>query len=246
MLALLLVQALAFSAPTCQRAAQCAACAPQRPARSARVSMAEAATVKSAMADECGRRAAASAFSALVLGVATPGFAFDEYTKLGAGLRGAGKTKTLFSDFNLTDSGLQYKDYRAGTGDVVKKGDRVVIDWDGVTIGYQGRYFQTRNKPKGGAFEGIDGITYMSFTVGDGKVIPGIDEAVRGMRTGGIRRAIVPEELGYPSDGYERVGPAPATFSGQRALSFVLSSKDSTMMDKTLMFDLKLIKVARR
>lgn len=77
-------------------------------------------------------------------------------------------------------------------------------------------------------------------------MIPGIDEAVRGMRPGGIRRIIVPEELGYPKDGFASVGPVPATFSGKRALDFVLSSKESTMMDKTLMFDLKLVKVDRR
>ena len=41
-------------------------------------------------------------------------------------------------------------------------------------------------------------------------------------------------------DGFATVGPKPSTFSGQRALDFVLSSKDD-LMDKTLMFDLKLV-----
>lgn len=195
----------------------------------------------------CGRRAAASGLAFGVLSVAQPARAIDEYTRLGAGFRGQGKTKSRFSDFALTESGLQYKDFRVGTGVATpQNGDRVVIDWDGVTIGYQGRYFQTRNKPKGGAFEGIDAVSYLSFTVGDGKVIRGIDEAVRGMLPGGIRRVIVPEELGYPKDGFKSVGPKPATFSGERALDFVLSSADSTMMDKTLMFDLKLIKIDTR
>jgi len=65
------------------------------------------------------------------------------------------------------------------------------------------------------------------------------------MKPGGIRRIIVPEEIGYPKDGFARIGPKPNTFSGERALDFVLSSKESTMMDKTLMFDLKLVKVNR-
>ena len=52
----------------------------------------------------------------------------------------------------------------------------MIVDWTGVTIGYQGRYFQTRNKAKGGAFEG-DGFTdFLTFVVGDGEVIPAIDE----------------------------------------------------------------------
>lgn len=164
-------------------------------------------------------------------------------TRLGSGIS---KPKYRFPDFQRTRSGLQYKDYKVGTGDSADVGDRVVIDWDGVTLGYQGRYIQTRNKPKGGAFEGIDTVDFLTFKVGDGKVIPGVDEAVRGMQPGGIRRIIVPEEIGYPADGFARIGPKPSSFSGQRALDFVLSSKDSTMMDKTLMFDIKLVKVQKR
>ena len=72
-----------------------------------------------------------------------------------------------------------------------------------------------------------------------------VEEAVQGMSAGGIRRIIVPEEIGYPADGYRTIGPKPSTFSGERALDFVLASK-SSMMDKTLMFDLKLTNVKPR
>ena len=64
-------------------------------------------------------------------------------------------------------------------------------------------------------------------------VIPAIDEAVRSMRPGSVRRIIVPEEIGYPKDGFKRVGPKPSTFSGERALDFFLSSK-ADLMDKTV------------
>mmetsp|Transcript_28864 Transcript_28864/g.84614 ORF Transcript_28864/g.84614 Transcript_28864/m.84614 type:complete len:236 (+) Transcript_28864:1-708(+) len=197
---------------------------------------------------QVGRRVAAAALSSFAAASLAPAAhaVVDEYTKLGTNLRGSGKTKYRFPDFTALDSGLQYKDFKEGTGEVPQPGDRVVIDWDGITIGYQGRYFQTRNKPKGGAFEGIDGVNYANFAIGDGSVIPAIDEAVRGMRAGGIRRIIVPEEIGYPKDGFKRVGPKPNTFSGERALDFVLSSSDSAMVDKTLMFDLKLVKINRK
>ena len=33
-----------------------------------------------------------------------------------------------------------------GDGKSPVKGDRVVVDWEGYTIGYYGRPFQTRNK----------------------------------------------------------------------------------------------------
>lgn len=149
------------------------------------------------------------------------------------GINGPGKSKTFFSDFTSSSSGLQFKDYKPGTGATPKEGDRVTLEWTGVTVGYQGRYFETRNKPKGGAFAD-DGFLQepLAFAIGDGTVIPGIDEAVRGMSPGGIRRVIVPEELGYPKGGFKTVGPKPSTFSGERALDFVLASRDS-MMDKS-------------
>ena len=75
----------------------------------------------------------------------------------------------------------------------------MTLEWTGVTVGYQGRYFETRNKPKGGAFADNGFMQEpLAFAVGDKTVIPAIDEAVRGMAPGGIRRIIVPEEIGYP------------------------------------------------
>lgn len=254
------------------------------------------------------RRALLHSSMVAIVSAAAPALAYDgflDYTGGSAGsagsvrldgMNGMAKPKTLFSDFTATESGLQLKDYKLGTGPPASAGDRVVLEWGGVTVGYQvvtcsaarrraaqqrlhaahqtsdtflvagagslptrplarvclshpsspasqGRYFQARNKPKGGAFEG-DGFldTPLTFTIGDGSVIRGVDEAVRGMSAGGVRRIIVPEELGYPADGFKTVGPFPSTFSGQRALDFVLSSK-SSMVDKTLMFDLKLVAI---
>lgn len=156
-----------------------------------------------------------------------PALALEETVRM-EGLRGEGKSKSFFSDFTSTDSGLQFKDFKVGSGPAPQSGDKVVVDWTGVTIGYQGRYFQARNKPKGGAFEGDGFLDFLRFTVGDGSVIPGIDEAVRTMSAGSVRRIIVPEEIGYPSTdrpAWKNVGPAPSTFSGERALDFVLSSR---------------------
>jgi FKBP-type peptidyl-prolyl cis-trans isomerase len=35
----------------------------------------------------------------------------------------------------MTESGLQYKDYKEGTGEVPKDGDTAIVDWGGYTIG---------------------------------------------------------------------------------------------------------------
>jgi hypothetical protein len=67
---------------------------------------------------------------------------------------------------------------------------------------------------KGGAFTG-DEKDFFRFRLGEHSVIPGFEEAVAGMRVGGVRRVIVPEELGYPGNDYNKLGPKPTTFSGE-------------------------------
>ena len=73
------------------------------------------------------------------------------------------------------------------------------------------------------------------------------------MREGGVRQIIFPPELGYPMVGdqrdgrmadpsHARVGPKPTSFSGSRALDFVLTSK-SDNVDKTLLLNFKVVRV---
>lgn len=164
-----------------------------------------------------------------------------EFTDLPA-LRGKdyGKTKMHYPDYTETESGLQFKDLRIGNGPKPMKGETVVVDWDGYTIGYYGRIFEARNKTKGGSFEGED-KDYFKFKIGSQQVIPAFEEAITGMSPGGVRRLIVPPELGYPENDFNKLGPRPTTFSGQRALDFVL--RNQGLIDKTLLFDIELIKV---
>ena len=74
------------------------------------------------------------------------------------------------------------------------------------------------------------------------QVIPALEEAILGMHVGGIRRIIVPQELGYPEgSGFDVIGPKPTNFSGQRALAFVLENQG--MIDKTLLLDIELMAI---
>merc|ERR1712023_576914 len=123
-----------------------------------------------------------------------------------------GKSRMRFPDFTLTPSGLQYKDMREGTGTEAQVGDSVTVDWDGYTIGYYGRPFKARNKSKGGAFTG-EGKDFLRYTLGRDEVIPAFEEATQGMKEGGIRRIIVPVELGYPQNDMRKKEPKPTTFS---------------------------------
>ena len=156
--------------------------------------------------------------------------------------KGYGKSQMSYADFEKAPSGLMFKDAKPGKkdGKTPEKGDRVVIEWTGYTIGYYGRPFETKQLKE------LDNIQdeYLRFEVGGSTVIPAIQEGVLGMREGAVRQLVVPSgKLGYPESdpGHELVGPKPSTFSGQRALNFVLQNKE--LIDKTLLFNVKLVRV---
>ena len=131
-----------------------------------------------------------------------------------------------YGDFELTDEGWSYKDVNPGSGNIkIEDGDRVVFDWSGYTIGYFGRPFEAKGGPQGGAFD--KDVDYQRTVVGSGSVVKGLECALRSMKPGGIRQVVVPYgPLSYPPNDLEHniVGPKPTTFSGQRALNFVLEN----------------------
>mmetsp|Transcript_6021 Transcript_6021/g.17238 ORF Transcript_6021/g.17238 Transcript_6021/m.17238 type:complete len:254 (-) Transcript_6021:259-1020(-) len=189
-----------------------------------------------------GVLAAAAVAAAAVVSPVGPAAALVEgYTPMTA-LKGKdyGKARMTYSDYTTLPSGCQYADLKPGKGKTAKKGDNVVVDWSGATIGYYGRPFEARNKTKGSAFTG-DNKEFYRFKLGTNQVIPAWEEAIPGMQEGGVRRVIVPEELGYPNGSYQAVGPKPSNFSGERALSFVLQNQG--LIDKTLLFDIELMRV---
>lgn len=73
----------------------------------------------------------------------------------------------------------------------------MVVDWAAYTV-HRGSVVQAKLLTKGGAFEGDDGAL-LRYVLGDGTVIPAIDEALLDMRAGGIRRLVVqPGPMYYP------------------------------------------------
>lgn len=135
---------------------------------------------------------------------------------------------------------------KTGEGKTPTVGDRVVVDWEGYTIGYYGRPFQTRGKVKGGAFDSTE-AEFFRWIVGNGGVVEALDRGVKNMKEGSVMQIIVPAELGYPSKGDEQhdiVGPKPTTFSGMRALNFVLDNKN--LIDKTLLINVRLVRVDKK
>ena len=131
-------------------------------------------------------------------------------------------------------SGVSYEDLRPGMGDgVVEEGKRVNIQW----------VLKRSNGYLVDSSERNDGLPFI-FTVGDPKgAIAGLDEGIRGMRVGGIRRIIIPPELAYV-DGVEdgKPGPVPSGFGPkQRIRRVMILLKD--IPGESLLLDVKATRV---
>lgn len=93
-----------------------------------------------------------------------------------------------------TDSGLQYRDIAVGTGAVAEPGNTVKVHYTG--------WLQNADGSRGRKFDSsLDRGEPLSFPLGEGRVIKGWDEGVRGMKEGGRRRLVIPSALAYGARG---------------------------------------------
>jgi FKBP-type peptidyl-prolyl cis-trans isomerase FkpA len=100
----------------------------------------------------------------------------------------------------VTESGLRYEDTRTGSGETVTgRGQTVIVHYTGwLEDNTKFDSSRDRNEP-------------FSFPVDCRYVIRGWDEGIKGMQIGGIRRLVVPPELGYGARGAGGVIPPNAT-----------------------------------
>jgi FKBP-type peptidyl-prolyl cis-trans isomerase len=85
---------------------------------------------------------------------------------------------------------LVIKDLRLGSGDEARAGDEVTVQYVGVNY-KSGEQFDAswdRGEP-------------FTFALGAGRVIPGWDQGIEGMRVGGRRELIIPPGLAYGQGG---------------------------------------------
>ena len=95
--------------------------------------------------------------------------------------------------------GLRYIDLKVGHGAVAQSGDHVSVHYVGTLT--DGKKFDS-SRDRGQPF---------TFTLGAGEVIKGWDQGVAGMHVGGMRRLIIPPDLGYGERGAGGVIPPNAT-----------------------------------
>ena len=105
---------------------------------------------------------------------------------------------TSYSNSRTTESGLIIEDIVSGEGDKATAGQTVTINYTGTL-------------EDGTQFDTSIGRAPFSFPLGAGRVIKGWDEGVAGMKVGGKRKLIIPQELGYGLRGAGNVIPANAT-----------------------------------
>ncbi len=94
---------------------------------------------------------------------------------------------------------LTTEDLTVGTGAEARAGRTVTVHYVG-TLDDGTRFDASRDRG-----------TPFSFPLGRGRVIQGWDRGVAGMRVGGVRRLVIPSELGYGDAGAPPVIPPRAT-----------------------------------
>ena len=134
--------------------------------------------------------------------------------------------------FSTLSNGVQIKDFRQGGGaETVQNGSRVELTMKGRLLNLNGViFYDTKSNDPNGFGEG----TPLQFAVGDKSVLPGLESGLVGMKKGGIRRIIVPAEVGYGA--FPGLEPQPLTEVERRALDSVVKNP---RRDQTVMFDVK-------
>ncbi|KAJ3679304.1 hypothetical protein LUZ60_017315 [Juncus effusus] len=139
--------------------------------------------------------------------------------------------------------GVKALELRAGSGEFPLDGDEVAIHYYGRLAAKQGWRFDSTYDHKD---ETGDSVPF-TFTVGSGKVIPGIETAVKTMRIGGILRVVIPPSQGYQNTSQEPIPPN--FFDRQRLFTTIFNptrlanGEGSTL--GTLIFDIELVSIRR-
>jgi FKBP-type peptidyl-prolyl cis-trans isomerase len=95
----------------------------------------------------------------------------------------------------VRDDGLVTQVLAPGDGDEAKKGDKLKLHFVGTLI--DGGVFDS-SRARGQPF---------SFWVGEGQVVPGLDQGLLGMREGEVRRITLPPALGYGLEAKPKIPP---------------------------------------
>ena len=143
-------------------------------------------------------------------------------------------------------SGVTYRDLKEGPPDalVATEGKRVNIQW--VLKRSNGYSIDSSAQNDGVPFIFVvGGASYTaSSSIGVQTAIPGLDEGIRGMKVGGIRRIVVPPSLAYVGglDDAISPGPVPKGFGPKQRIKRVMENRRD-VPDESFLLDVKLTRV---
>ena len=154
------------------------------------------------------------------------------------------------------NSGVTYNDLREGTGEMIaSEGKRVNIQWS--LKRSNGYSIDSSAQNEGIPFifvvgagttqqqEGSSGTetTTTTTTKETTRAIPGLDEGIRGMKVGGIRRIVIPPSLAYVGGlGETDPGPIPPGFGPKQRIKRVMENR-MDVPDESFLLDVKLTRV---
>ncbi|APW59253.1 FKBP-type peptidyl-prolyl cis-trans isomerase [Paludisphaera borealis] len=118
------------------------------------------------------------------------------------GAKDDSKDKAKEKKMTKTDSGLEYRDTKEGTGAKPEKGQTCVMHYTG---------WLWEDGKKGEQFDSSVGGDPFEFPIGTKRVIAGWDEGVLSMKVGGKRELLIPSKLGYGDRGHPGGIPPKAT-----------------------------------
>jgi FKBP-type peptidyl-prolyl cis-trans isomerase len=133
--------------------------------------------------------------------------------------------------FTTLDNGVKIKEFKEGSGESVRPGARVSIQCSGRLLNLNGvPFYNTKNNNPDGF-----GAVPLTFTLGKGEALPGLEAGILGMKKNGIRRIIIPADLAYSK--FPDLEPKPMSDLDRRALDSVIKNP---RRDATILFDVKL------
>ena len=134
-------------------------------------------------------------------------------------------------EFIELPSGVSYREYRAGKGSrSVKSGAEVTVE---MTI--RCKSFATANDPGGVKYYSTQQDVperSLTWTIGDGRLPPGLEEGMAGMRRGSIRRIELPSVQVFAArDAGQLPLPSKTNADGQRRFSNLFKTKADLLFE---------------
>jgi FKBP-type peptidyl-prolyl cis-trans isomerase len=161
----------------------------------------------------------------------------------------------------LLPSGVSIQDIRPGYGEIVEEGKRVNIQWalkrsNGYSIdssaNNDGVPFifvvgaKEGNRAIAGKFECVstDFLCHLIDLNANEPTILGLDEGIRGLHVGGIRRIVIPPSLAYV-EGLEngKPGPIPPDFGPKQRIQRVMNMLKDDIPGESFILDVKATRV---